>query len=807
MTGVLLDILARSFVLFIAGAVVAVLVRRRAASVQALVLTAALAGSLALPAAAWLLPSWDLHVLPAAGTQSRARNAATAADRSSGASAIEAPPARSAAVRPAAAAATQDPTAPPTPDRPAMVTAKTPTSLPIDAFDAARPASPLDEATLFLRLTAALWAAGALVLAARLLKSHLRMQRMVRGAALLTDPRLRALIADVRRELGLRRRVALRTGADVSMPIVTGVVRSTLILPEDAAEWPPSVARDVLRHELAHIARWDVAGQLLCHVACAIYWFNPLAWAVAARVAMLRERACDDEVLRTGARPSDYASGLLALVRRHASPASPSAALAIVTPSRLHARIVCLLDPARRRAPLSRARAAVVTLSMTVIVAALGAAQPAARAQETAQPTTPPEASAAASAKAQQADVAATAEASQPAAGLCSGKAVHNSDSMSEHNGDRRWRLRIGGPGCEIDLRVDGRVEFNDDFTDVASIDRDGTFQLDTEIDGVRRRLEIRNDGDSLVRTYEVDGHPHDWDAAGRQWLARFLIDVDRRTAVGIDARLPRLLEQGGPAAVLAETAQMPGDYARSRYYAGLLDAKHLSAAERLSLIRQAARLSESDYYASQVLAGVIRQGRLENEQERDAVVGMIGRMSSDYYRATAIKALADGSLTPDQTAAVLSVLKSMDSDYYRYQVLGALVEAAPKGTDLTGVDSIVRQMDSDFYRTSAIKLIAGRGLGTPQASALLPLFDDLDSDYYRASVIGDLLGASLAEPDLLSAVKLIRGMDSDYYKAAALRDVLANGGATDGVRAAVRDAAEGMSQYYRQQVLDRAGL
>ncbi|MEP6782826.1 MAG: M56 family metallopeptidase, partial [Acidobacteriota bacterium] len=111
--------------------------------------------------------------------------------------------------------------------------------------------------------------------------------------------------------LGLKAPIAVRELRTDASPHVAGFFQSVVMLPPCAASWTIEARQAALVHELTHIKRHDRLTQAMAQLACAIYWFNPLVWYAAAGLARERERACDDAVLRFGAKPSAYATLLL----------------------------------------------------------------------------------------------------------------------------------------------------------------------------------------------------------------------------------------------------------------------------------------------------------------------------------------------------------------------------------------------------------------------------------------------------------------------------------------------------------------
>ena len=118
---------------------------------------------------------------------------------------------------------------------------------------------------------------------------------------------------------------------------MAGLFESVVMMPLSAAQWTTEDCQAAFVHELTHIRRRDRRTQAVAQMACAIYWFNPLVSHAAAGLARERERACDDEVLRVGVKPSAYAALLLDLARRP-SAWTPATALSMARPSAIEGR-------------------------------------------------------------------------------------------------------------------------------------------------------------------------------------------------------------------------------------------------------------------------------------------------------------------------------------------------------------------------------------------------------------------------------------------------------------------------------------
>jgi beta-lactamase regulating signal transducer with metallopeptidase domain len=218
---------------------------------------------------------------------------------------------------------------------------------------------------------ACVWAAGSLLLAARLVAGAACLRRLAAQAAF--DPGLQSEADGLARELGLRARFRVRASPRCRMPFTFAPARPLVMLPPEVGAWHADRRQAVLVHELWHIRRRDVLVNSFAYAVCVALWFFPLAWL--AYFALLREAesACDQKVIDRGISGPAYAHCILELVRScQGRPLLPSMTTALAGPQMVKERIrsVLALRPGRRPF-LAWHAAAVIAVMLCCVVPAL----------------------------------------------------------------------------------------------------------------------------------------------------------------------------------------------------------------------------------------------------------------------------------------------------------------------------------------------------------------------------------------------------------------------------------------------------
>ncbi len=742
--------------------------RRSPAALRHSVWTAAIAGAMILPLLALALPKLRAPIPGAAAVEDlAARIAATPSQRVLNVRDVEPVPAPTPTVVARISGDTDDP---------AMVmagaaaAAASVSSGPVDVrLEAARPDLPLG-ATLVL-----LWIIGTTLALVPMALGVAHLRRIANRVHDVESDALDDYASRLARTLGVRRVVRVVEGAVGATPMTWGVFRPVVMVPGGFNEWSEEQQRDVLLHELAHVARYDCLTQHLARFVCALYWFNPLAWVAATRLRIERERACDDRVLLAGARPSAYADHLLTIARTLRGPGLASAAaLAMARPSHLEGRLLALLDAGRRRGTVTRRAAATVASAVLAVAALLAMIAPgAARTANAAEPdagplflshalpqstdTIPPKAaeppatpppattegstSSTTSSSSTRTSKVGTTVAEKPLFNLawCNpGTSNSSSSQVWTDDEDDRMRATIKRGRCVVQLETEGEVTYNDDFTDVVGLARGGSFEIYDKGGAVAHSLRIvRASNGTLVRTWKVDGVEQPYDAEAQKWLQERMEVLDQNTDFSKGARINAVYKSKGANGVIDLVSLSQSDYAKRVGVGRLLKLAQLDEAQVGRIIDLAKTTMKSDYEQSELLRGLLAE-KLVTPALQVRYIDAASAMSSDYERSRTLKAIVDdGVLTTAAQKAVYGIASKISSDYERGQLMKAVTKQYGLGGETwrSFVDAASR-FSSDYELRTMLTSAVNDYPKLPDATieAILDLVKTkIDSDYEKA--------------------------------------------------------------------------
>jgi len=177
------------------------------------------------------------------------------------------------------------------------------------------------DARLWLSLA---WALGAAGIALWVCASHFSVRRMILKCARPADASLKPHLRWACTQMGVTHRVALLEIPELPTVALSGWLRPRILVPPDLlASYSADEVRGMLLHELAHVRRHDVLWTWVGIAACALHWFNPLAWLTLRRFRADRELDCDRLALDKLTEPQrrSYGFALLKTLETHLAPA------------------------------------------------------------------------------------------------------------------------------------------------------------------------------------------------------------------------------------------------------------------------------------------------------------------------------------------------------------------------------------------------------------------------------------------------------------------------------------------------------
>ena len=333
------------------------------------------------------------------------------------------------------------------------------------------------------------------------------------------------------------------------------------------------------------------------------------------------------------------------------------------------------------------------------------------------------------------------------------------------------WVMNHSEDGREFHLRINGKPEFTDDYSDIQSLAPGGSVTIEEKTPSLTRKLEITAAGDrQLQKKYSVNGAPRELDDEGKRWVAAIILDTVRQSAFDAERRVAQLFERGGAAAVLEEVTLIKGDYARAVYLRQLLNGHRIDAAAARRVVQMAARDISSAHEKQQVLA-VVAGKHLDDRDTLAEFASAVGTIDSDHDRGQALAALVkDRRLTSDQLKIVVPAVAKMKSDHDRAQALLALLTSGgAEAVAQPGFFDAVNGIKSAYDRARVLTAVLAAKPNDEGLKLVVTAAAGISSDYEKAQVL--IAAAKIVKDEEVrkTLVEVARGIRSDYERGSVL--------------------------------------
>ena len=322
-----------------------------------------------------------------------------------------------------------------------------------------------------------------------------------------------------------------------------------------------------------------------------------------------------------------------------------------------------------------------------------------------------------------------------------------------------------------LDIRINGKVTFTDDLTDVQTMSGGGSLTLRSWSGIIPHTVEITSSNGTLNHTYFVAGLRRPWDDEARRFLATQLPALVRQSGIGAEDRVKLILAKDGVSGVLKEIDLLRGDYARRLYFTALIDLARFDSAGVQPILRRVGQTFTSDYDRRQVLEHVASRVALD-QPGAAAYVQAMATMKSDYDQREALSALTRHGGAAIGGEAMLPALANMKSSYDKRVVLADMLDRGGLGVEAQrAVLAGVPGLQSDYDRRQVLtRFIQRFGVDAAVREPFFAAVRAITSSYDRREVLTALATKGSAGREVQDAVfGAVADMTSDFDRAETL--------------------------------------
>jgi hypothetical protein len=311
--------------------------------------------------------------------------------------------------------------------------------------------------------------------------------------------------------------------------------------------------------------------------------------------------------------------------------------------------------------------------------------------------------------------------------------------SQEKKQGRDVWNWINADNDKKIEVKVENKVEFNEDYSDVASMADDGALRI-YDSRGARTLRLVVTPGSTgeLRREYSVDGQGRSFDAEGREWLRKVLLQAVREGGLDARNRVQRILKQRGVRGLIDEIAYVKGDYVRRIYFEALLQAPGVSTQELRTALQNASNTIKGDYERAQLLLQVANVF-LNNRELLTDYVAAASKINSDYEKSRVLSAaITRADLNKEALAIIAQTAAAIGSDYEKASLLIKAAGRFQNDRDLRAAWlKAVATIRSDYEHHRALKgALKTSDLSTEALSGLVESAATMQSDYEKASFL-----------------------------------------------------------------------